>query len=93
MTKELKANAQSQRSEIGGGRYGYLPLVISEPGFLSLPTTETVVFPAAPAPFTVRAGTTQVKSMIQNSQRETESKAYLEYAQMHLALKTHLTSH
>ena len=53
MIKELKANAQNQGSEIGGGHYGHLPLVIPEAGFLALPTTVAVVLPVAPTPFTV----------------------------------------
>ena len=88
MTKELKANAQSQRSEIGGGHYGYLPLVIPEADFLTLPNTAAVNFSVAPAPFTCAAGTTAVQPMIQKSQWETYMKAYLEYMQMQLALKT-----
>ena len=91
MTKELKVNVQSQRSEIGGGHYGYLPLVIPEADFLTLPTTNNVVFPTTPAPFTVAAGTTAVQSMIQKSQWETETKAYLEYVQMQLALKNQIS--
>ena len=87
ITKELKANAQIQCSDIGGGHYGYLPLVITEADFLTLPTPDAVVFPVAPAPFTVVAVTTAVQSMIQKSQWETETKAYLEYVQMQLVLK------
>ena len=34
MTKEIKTNAQSQSSDIGGGHYGYLPLVIPDADFL-----------------------------------------------------------
>ena len=64
MTKELKANAQSQRSNIGGGHYGYLPLVIPEIEFLTLPNTEAVVFPAAPPLFNVDPFTTTIQSMV-----------------------------
>ena len=79
MTKELKANAQSQSSEIGVGYYGYLLLIIPEADFLTLPTTVAVLFPVALAPFTVETGTMTVQSMIQKSQWETEMKVYLEY--------------
>ena len=87
MTKELNANAQSQCSEIDRGYYGYLPLVILEADFLTLSTTNVVVFPVTPAPFIVAVGMTAVQCMIQKSQRETEMKAYLEYVQMQIALK------
>ena len=42
MTKELKANAQSQHSEIGGDHYGYLPLVIPKSYFFTLPNAAAV---------------------------------------------------
>ena len=60
MTKELKVNAQSQRSDIGGYHYGYLPLVIPEAEFLTLHYTAAIVFPVAPAPFNIVAGTSAV---------------------------------
>ena len=87
MMKELKANTQRQCSEIGGWHYSYLPLVIPKADLLTLPITIVVVLPVAPAPFTVVSGTTSIQSMIQKSQWETETKAYLEYVQMHLILK------
>ena len=87
MTKDLKTNAQSQHSDIGGGHYGYLPLVIPEAEFLSLPNTLAVVFPIALAPFNTTAGTTAVQPMVLRYLLETETKAYLEYVQMQFALK------
>ena len=65
MTKELKINAQSQRSEMGGGHYGYLPLIISEADLLTLPNAAAVVFLIAPAPFNIIASTTAVQWMVQ----------------------------
>ena len=79
MTKELKANAQNQHSNIGGGHYGYLPLVIPEVEFLALPNTEAVVFPAAPPPFNVDPFTAAIQSMVHKSQWETDTRAHLEH--------------
>ena len=53
MTKELKANAQSQRSDLGGGHYGYLSLVLPQVEYLTLPNAAVLVLPIAPAPFTI----------------------------------------
>ena len=50
MTKEVKANLQSQRSEIGGGHYGYLWMIMPEAEFLTLPHTGAVVVPVPPGP-------------------------------------------
>ena len=92
MTKELKANAQSQRSDIGGGNYKYLPLIIPEVDFLTLPnTTAPVTIPVSPPPFTVDTGTTAVQSMVVKSQWETETRAYLDYVQMQLAPKNQIS--
>ena len=82
MKKELKVNVQSQRLEIEGGHYSYLPVVIPEATFLILSTTDAVNFPQPLAPFTVPVGTTGLQSMIIKSQWETDTKEYLEYAQM-----------
>ena len=61
MTKELKANTQNQRSNIGGGIYGHLPLIIPEGDFLVLLNTNApVTIPVLPPPFTVIIGTTTV---------------------------------
>ena len=68
LTKEVKANLQSQRSEIGGGHYGYLWMIMPEPEFRTLPHTEAVVVPVATQPFTVPNGTTAVQAMIVKSQ-------------------------
>ena len=65
MAKNLKANAKNQRSEIGGGHYGYLPLIIPKTDFLTLPNAAAVVFLIAPAPFNIIASTTAVQWMVQ----------------------------
>ena len=79
LTKEVKANLQSQRSAIGGGHYGYLWMIMPEDEFRTLPHTEEVVVPVATQPFTVPIGTSAVQSMIEKSQWDTDMKMYLEY--------------
>ena len=91
MTKELKANAQSQRSDLGGGHYGYLSLVLPQVEYLTLPNAAVLVLPIAPAPFTIPAGTTAVQSMVLKSAWESDTKAYLEYMHMQLALKNQIS--
>ena len=58
-----------------------------EAEFPTLPNTEAVVVPVAPGPFNVPNGTTAVQSMIAKSQWDTDTKTYLEYVQMQLAIK------
>ena len=66
-------------------------MIIPEAEFRTLPHTNAVVFPVAPAPFTVTPGTTAVQSLIAKSQWDTDTKAYLEYVQMELALKNQIS--
>ena len=87
MTKELKANAQSQRSNLGGGTYGYLSLVIPQVDYMTLPNAAILVIPTAPAPFTLPPGTTAVQSLVLKSNWVSDTKIFLEYTQMQLALK------
>ena len=91
LTKEVKANLQSQCSDVGGGNYGYLWMCMPETEFRTLPHTEAVVVPVAPHPFTVPTGTTSVQSMIAKSQWDTDTKTYLEYVQMQLAIKNQIS--
>ena len=91
LTKEVKANLQSQRSAIGGGHYGYLWMIMPEDEFRTLPHTEEVVVPVATQPFTVPIGTSAVQSMIEKSQWDTDTTTYLEYVQMQLAIKNQIS--
>ena len=43
MTKDVKANLQSQRSDTGGGHYDFLCMIMPEAKFLTLPHIEAVV--------------------------------------------------
>lgn len=66
MTNELKS-AQSQRSDIREDHYGYLPLIIPDVEFLTLPNNAVVVYPLAPSAFTVMANMTAVQSVMVKS--------------------------
>ena len=90
MTKELKANAQSQRSSLGGGHYGYLSLVISQVEYMTLPNSAPLLVPIAPPPFTVPPGTTAVQSMVLKTTWENDTKDFSEYMSMQLALKNQI---
>ena len=90
MTKELKANTQSQRSNLGGGHYGYLSLIIPQVEYMTLPHAAALVTPIAPALFSVPPGTTAVQSMVLKSTWDNETKEFLEYTHMQLALKNQI---
>ena len=56
---ELKTNAQTVRSDLGGGQYGYLALVIDPQAYLALTNQVGFVRPVHPGPFTFPAGATR----------------------------------
>ena len=91
LTKEVKANLQSQRSDIGGGNYGYLWMCMPETEFRTLLHIEVVVVPTATPAFTVPVGTSSVQSMIAKSQWDTDTKTYQEYVQMKLAIENQIS--
>ena len=66
-------------------------MIMPEAEFLTLPHTGAVVVPVAPGPFNVPNGTTAVQSMIAKSQWDTDTKTYLEYVQMQLAIKNQIS--
>ena len=90
LCKELKANAQSVPSSIGGGHYGYLPLVIPNAEFQALPHTAPVIWPTDPAVFTIEPGTTQVQAMVQKEDYLRSKHNYDTYIQIQLALKNQI---
>ena len=54
---ELKANASSVPTTIGGGLYGHLGLILSDVRYATLPNTVPWVSPANPGPFVPSATT------------------------------------
>lgn len=58
LTTELKANAGSVPSTLGGGQHGHLGLLLSAVRYAALPHTEPWVSPVNPGPFVPPAGGT-----------------------------------
>ena len=57
LATEIKANAASVPSTLGGGQYGHLGLVLSADRYATLATTVPWVTPPNPGPFAPPAGT------------------------------------
>ena len=75
LRNELRCNAQSVTTTLGGGKYGHLGLVMSDTLYATLPNTAPYVRPAYPGPFRVsnanatEAEITQEKSDYDESMR------------------------
>jgi len=52
LTTELKANASSVPTTLGGGNYGHLGLVVSDQKYASLANSSPWVTPVNPGPYT-----------------------------------------
>ena len=64
LKQELRANASSVKSDLGGGDYGYLGLVLTNAEYTSVsPTVFTA--PAYPQPLNIQTGTDQVTALNQ----------------------------
>ena len=87
LIKEVKANAQSIPSKIGGGHYGYLPLVISNDEFQELPNTAPIIWPTDPPIFRIEPGTTQVQAIVHKEGYLRAKEAFDQYQQVQIALK------
>jgi hypothetical protein len=59
LTTELKANAASVPTTIGGGHYGHLGLVVSDQKYATLANTIPWITPVNPGPFVPPAGATR----------------------------------
>ena len=59
LRNEIRCNAQSVTTTLGGGQYGHLGLVMSGTLYTALPNTQDYIRPANPGPFNITATTTR----------------------------------
>ena len=62
LKQELRANASSVESDLGGGDHGYLGLVLTDAKYATVTATPFVP-PTYPAMLTIPAGTDQVQAL------------------------------
>ena len=87
LRNEIRCNAQSVTTTLGGGQYGHLGLVMSNNLYLSLPNTEEYERPEYPGPFRFNArNPTEVQIAQEKSDWEEEVRLWREVEAVEQAL-------
>ena len=89
LKQELRANASSVESDLGGGDHGYLGLVLSDANYASVSDTAFVA-PNYPQPLTIPPGTSQVGAFNLREQYKEDKKAYYKCKNVEKALLRHV---
>ena len=89
LKQELRANASSVESDLGGGDHGYLGLVLDDPEYATISATEFEA-PNYPAALTIPRGSTQVEALNLRKQHKESKRAYLECKNVEKALQRHI---
>ena len=75
LNTELRANASSIDSDLGGGDHGYLGLVLTAPEYTAVCTTAFTP-PTFPAPLTLSATATAVEAAVTRDERQDRIREY-----------------
>ena len=88
---ELRANASSVESDLGGGDHGYLGLVLTDVEYASItPTPPVFVPPPYPPALVILAGTDPVAALTIREQHKHEKREYYECKNVEKALQRHV---
>ena len=89
LKQELRANASSVESDLGGGDHGYLGLVLTGAEYASISNTPFDA-PRYPAALTIPQGTDQVQALNLREQHKEDKRAYYECKNVEKALQRHV---
>ena len=89
LNQELRANASSVESDLGGGNHGYLGLVLMNAEYAVISATNFVA-PRYPAALTIPHGTDQVQALNLQEQHKDAKRAYYECKNVEKALQRHI---
>ena len=89
LKQELRANASSVESDLGGGDHGYLGLVLTDPEYTTVSPTAFSA-PTFPAALEIPAGTDQVNALNLREQHKEKKRAYYECKNVEKALQRHI---
>ena len=89
LKQELRANASSVESDLGGGDHGYLGLVLTDPEYTTVSRTAFSA-PTFPAALEIPAGTDQVNALNLREQHKEKKRAYYECKNVEKALQRHI---
>ena len=89
---ELRANASSVDSDLGGGDHGYLGLVLTDAEYLAIPTVHGTPFvpPAHPGPLVIPPTANAVQAVQAKESHQDQVRQYRECNHVEKALLKHL---
>ena len=90
LEKELKANASSVDSDLGGGNHGYLGHVLNDPNYAAITGTTPFLPPAYPAPLVIPATASDLQALKLREQHEEAKRKHRECANVEKCLLRHL---
>ena len=90
--KQLKRNARSVPSTLGGGQYGHLFMVLTPEEWTALPESTPVIPPEDPDPFALQRGTPAVEIAVNQKTHEEEKKKYNKFQALKRILRNQLVS-
>ena len=89
--RQLKQNAASVRTNLGGGQHGFLPLVLTNQQWTSIPNTQEFVRPTNPGPFQPPQNRpTNSEIALAKSRWETRLQNYINCQHLEATLKNQL---
>jgi len=86
---ELRANASSVETNLGGGDHGYLGLVLSTAEYATVSATPFTA-PTYPTTLTIPANATQVQAFERRVKHEEKKRLYYECQNVERALQRHI---
>ena len=89
LKQELRANASSVESDLGGGDHGYLGLVLTDAEYETISNTPFTA-PNYPNALTIPTGTDQVEALNLREKYKEERRTYLECKNVEKALQRHI---
>ena len=89
LKQELRANASSVESDLGGGDHGFLGLVLTTVEYALISQTAFVA-PAYPAALTIPRGTDQIEALNLREQHKEAKRTYYQCKNVEKALQRHI---
>ena len=87
---ELRANASSVETDLGGGDHGYLGLVLNAADYALLNPEHPFEAPAFPGQLTIPANATQVQAFTLQNKHNEDKRLYYECKNVEKALQRHI---
>ena len=89
LKQELRANASSVESDLGGGDHGYLGLVLTDGEYETVSNTAFTA-PTYPTALTIPTGSSQVEALMLRETYKEQKREYLECKNVEKALQRHV---